>query len=116
MEWLPLPGSGIGLGLAVAPTVVRRIMSSIEKEPMFAIELIQSMRTGTFGEFVVMGSQYKDQAGDRHWYIALLTGPEPARIHHVIAGELPDELTVDERDAVIQAITLWERQPLSKPN
>jgi hypothetical protein len=84
---------------------------------MSAIELIQSMRTGTFGEFVVMGSQYKDEAGDRHWYIALLTRPEPvANIHHVIAGELPDELTVDERDAVIAAIRLWESQPLSSPN
>jgi hypothetical protein len=84
---------------------------------MAAIELIQSMRVGTFGDFVVMGSQYKDQAGDRHWYIALLTGPDPvARIHHVIAGELPDELTVDERDAVIAAIRLWERLPLSRPN
>ncbi len=83
---------------------------------MSAIELIQSMRVATFGEFVVMGSQYKDDAGDLHWYIALLTGPEPvARIHHVIAGELPDELTVDERDAVIEAVTSWERQPLSNP-
>jgi hypothetical protein len=75
------------------------------------------MRVGIFGEFVVLGSQYKDDAGDRHWYIALLTGPEPIpTIHHVIDGELPDELTVDERDAVIQSIRLWEAQPLSKPN
>ena len=84
---------------------------------MGAIELIQNMRVGTFGNFVVLGSQYKDGAGDQHWYIALLTGPEPvARIHHVIDGELPDELTVDERDAVIAAIRLWESQPLSRPN
>ena len=84
---------------------------------MGAIELIQSMRVGTFGNFVVLGSQYKDGAGDQHWYIALLTGPEPvARVHHVIYGELPDELTVDERDAVIAAIRLWESQPLSRPN
>jgi hypothetical protein len=84
---------------------------------MAAIELIQSMRVGTFGDIVVLGSQYKDEVGDRHWYIALLTGPEPvANIHHVIAGELPDELTVDERDAVITAIRLWESQPLSTPN
>jgi hypothetical protein len=84
---------------------------------MDTIEVIQSMRIGKFGDFVLMGSQYKDEAGDRHWYIALLTGPEPvARIHHVIAGELPDELTVDERDAVIAAIRLWESQPLSWPN
>jgi hypothetical protein len=84
---------------------------------MDTIEVVQSMRVGTFGDFVVLGSQYKDEAGDRHWYIALLTGPEPvASIHHVIAGELPDELTVDERDAVIEAIRLWESQPLSRPN
>jgi hypothetical protein len=49
--------------------------------------------------------------------LALLTGPEPvANIHHVIAGELPDELTVDERDAVIAAIRLWEAQPQLRPN
>jgi hypothetical protein len=84
---------------------------------MAAIELIQSMRVGIFGDFVVMGSQYKDGEGDRHWYIASLTGPEPvANIHHVIAGELPDELTVDQRDAVIAAIRMWESQPLSSPN
>jgi hypothetical protein len=84
---------------------------------MDTIEVIQSMRIGTFGDFVVLGSQYKDESGGRHWYIALLTGPEPvARIHHVIAGELPEELTVDERDAVIEAIRLWESQPLSRPN
>ena len=77
----------------------------------------QSMKSGTFGGFVVTGSKYSDEAGERHWYIALLAGPETAtKIYHVIAGELPDELTVDERDAVIQAIRLWEAQPLSRPN
>jgi hypothetical protein len=51
---------------------------------MDAIELIQSMRVGTFGDFVVLGSQYKDEAGDRHWYIALLTGPEPVANKHTL--------------------------------
>ena len=84
---------------------------------MAAIELIQSMRVGTFGDFVVLGSQYKDEAGDRHWYIALLAGPEPVtRIYGVVAGEMPEDLTVDERDAVIEAIRLWESQPPSRPN
>jgi hypothetical protein len=74
------------------------------------------MKTGTFGGFVVMGSQYCDEEGERHWYIAL-AGPDPAtKVYHVVAGELPDELTVDERDAVIQAVRLWESQPLSRPN
>jgi hypothetical protein len=84
---------------------------------MTRAEVTQSMQIGTFGGFVVMGSQYRDEAGDRHWYIALLAGPEPVtRIHHLIAGELPKELTMDERDAVIQAIKLWELQPLLRPN
>jgi hypothetical protein len=39
---------------------------------MAPIELIQSMRVGTFSDFVVLGSQYKDEAGDRHWYIPSL--------------------------------------------
>jgi hypothetical protein len=41
--------------------------------------------------------------------------------HHPAAGfefpgALPEELTVDERDAVIEAIKLWESKPLSKPD
>jgi hypothetical protein len=108
-----MPGSGLAGGRIYSG---RRIMSSTGKA-MAAIELIQSMRIGTFGDFVVMGSPYSDVAGDRLWYIALLTGPEPvANIHHVIAGELPDEPTIDERDAVIEAIRLWESQALSRPN
>ena len=64
-----------------------------------------------------MGSQYNDEAGERHWFIALLAGPEPeTKIYNVAAGELPNELTVDERDAVIQASRLSEAQPLSRPN
>jgi hypothetical protein len=84
---------------------------------MARAEVTQSMRVGTFGEFVVMGSQYRDEVGDLHWYIALLTGHGPVtRTHHVVDGELPEDLTADERDAVIQAIGLWESLPLSRPN
>jgi hypothetical protein len=84
---------------------------------MARAEVTQSMRIGTFGGFVVMGSQYRDEAGDLHWYVALLPGSEPViRVHHVLGGELPEDLTVAERDAVIQAIKLWESQPLSRPN
>ena len=84
---------------------------------MARAEVTQSMRIGMFGGFVVLGSQYRDEAGDQHWYVALLGGSEPVtRIHHVVAGELPEELTVDERDAVIEAIRLWESQPPSRPD
>jgi hypothetical protein len=84
---------------------------------MARAEVTQSMRVGTFGDFVVMGCQYRDEAGDEHWYIAVLTGPDPVtRTYHIVGGELPAELTTDERDAVIQAIRCWESEPLSRPN
>lgn len=80
-------------------------------------EVTQSIRIATFGEIAVMGSQYRDEAGDMHWYIALLTGPDPVRqLHHIVRGELPDGLTADERDAVSQAIRSRESQPMSRPN
>ena len=84
---------------------------------MARTEVTQNMRIGTFGEIVVMGSQYRDEAGDTHWYIALLSGPDPVtRLHHIVGRELPDQLTADERNAVIQAIRSWESQPISRPN
>ena len=82
-------------------------------------EIVQSMRAGSFGGFVVLGSQYWDEIGELHWYIALLPEQAPApgtRIYHVMAGEVPDELTGDERHAVIEAIRSWESQPASRPN
>jgi hypothetical protein len=49
--------------------------------------------------------------------VALLAGPHaPTNTYHVVAGALPEELTVEERDSVIQPIRLWEAQPLSRPN
>lgn len=87
------------------------------EQTMNQAEVIQSMRVGTFGDFIVLGSQYRDQVGEIHWYIAVLPDQGPNnRIYHVIAGELPDELDQDERHAVIEAIRLWESQPISRPN
>lgn len=84
---------------------------------MSPAEVVQSMRAGAFGGFVVLGSQYRDETGQLHWCIALLPGQDPnTRIYHVIGGELPDELDQDERHAVIDAIRPWESQPASMPN
>jgi hypothetical protein len=75
------------------------------------------MRTGVFDGFILLGSQYRDQVGELHWYIALLPKRSSApTIYHVVAGELPDELTGDERQAVMMAIRSWEDQPSSRPN
>lgn len=81
------------------------------------VEVIQSMRTGTFAGFTVLGSQYRDEDGDQHWYVAVLAEPDAAATtYHVRSGEIPDELKGDEREAVIQAIKLWDAQPLSRPD
>jgi hypothetical protein len=50
------------------------------------------------------GKAVQDEVGDLHWCVALLVGPEPMKIHHVAAGELPEELTIDGQDAVTEAI------------
>lgn len=75
------------------------------------------MRTGAFGDFVLLGSQYKDETGELNWYIALLPrGESETRIYHIVGGELPDGLVAEERDVVIQAIRLWEAEPISRPS
>ena len=75
------------------------------------------MRTGIFGEFQVLGSQYRDEVGELHWYVALLCSENSSpKIHHILDGLLPEQLVKDERDAVIEAITLWEREPTARPN
>lgn len=75
------------------------------------------MRAGTFGEFVVLGSQYRDQAGELKWYVALVAVDcSPSKIRQVLSGELPEGLPRDQREAILQAINLWKSQPASRPN
>jgi hypothetical protein len=79
--------------------------------------VIQSMRMGTFGGFKVLGSQYRDEIGEHHWYVALLPSEKPSpTIHHILAGLIPEQLEQEERDAIIEALTLWEREPAARPN
>jgi hypothetical protein len=71
----------------------------------------QGIRTGTFGEFVILGSQYEDRGGELNWCVAVVAGQDSTiRVRHIIAGELPEALRSDEWDAVVQAIELWESQ------
>ncbi len=75
------------------------------------------MRTGTFCDYIVLGSQYRDHIGELNWYVALLPDWDfTTTIYHVVAGDLPDELTGDKRHAVIEAIRSWEQQPATRPN
>jgi hypothetical protein len=80
-------------------------------------EVVQSMRAATFGEFVVLGSQYRDRTGELKWYVALVAlNGSPSKIRHVLSGEWPEGLTPDQGEAMAEAICLWESQPESRPN
>jgi hypothetical protein len=75
------------------------------------------MRAGTFGEFVVLGSQYRDQAGELRWYVALVAvNGSQSKIRQVLSGEVPENLAQDEREAMVKAICLWDSQPAFRPN
>jgi hypothetical protein len=73
-------------------------------------EVVQSMRVGVFSGFEVIGSQYRDQSEELHWYIALLLR-DGTKIRHVWRGEVPEGLDQDEREATVEAIWFWESQP-----
>jgi hypothetical protein len=80
-------------------------------------EVIQSMRAVTFGDFTVLGSQYRDQSGELRWYVALLSKDWPNfKIRHVMKGEAFEGFTQDEREVVAEAIEFWESEPASRPN
>jgi hypothetical protein len=83
------------------------------------VEVVQSMRRGIFGDFVVLGSQYRDRNGELHWYVALfpehIAQPHP-RIHHVLRREIPEGAAQNEQEAILEAISLWESEPASRPN
>ena len=84
---------------------------------MSRAEVLQSMRTREFDEFVVRGCQYQNEGGERHWYVALTSSQaQGTRIYHVRAGERPDGLNGDVLKAVMEAIHSWEYEPSSRPN
>jgi hypothetical protein len=90
---------------------------SIWRADVNRVEVVHSMRVGAFGEFVVLGSQYQDHQGEMHWYVAVIAGRcSHAKIHHVLRGKMPEGAGEDEREAMIEAIWLWESEPASKPN
>jgi hypothetical protein len=65
----------------------------------------------------VLGSQYLDGRGCLNWYVAVLSGQNSTpQIHHIVAGELFENLRSNERDAVSRAIEFWESQPVVRPH
>lgn len=84
------------------------------KQPM---TVRQSIRTDKFGCVTVLGSQYRDQNGVLHWYFPVLSEQNNnIRIHHVSGGELPTHIDSADREALMEAIDLWESPPGPQPN
>ena len=81
------------------------------------VTVLQSMRTGRFGDVNVLGSQYRDQNAAKHWYFAVWSERNTnVRIHRVSNRELPAQLDSIDQEALLKAIELWEASPASQPN
>jgi hypothetical protein len=81
------------------------------------ISVIQSLRAGSFEDVTVLGSQYRDHTGASHWYVAVSSEWNPrVRIYRLPGGELPDHVCLADRQALLEAIDLWEHSPASQPS
>jgi hypothetical protein len=80
--------------------------SRLMKQP---VKILQSMRAGRFGDLTVLGSQYIDRNRVSHWCCAVWSEQEPdVRTYWISATDLPENLTGKHREAVLQAIRMWE--------
>jgi hypothetical protein len=76
---------------------------------------LQSLRTGSFEDLTVLGSQYCDHTGVSHWYVAVLSEQDVrVRIYRLPGGELPDHVDSADREALLEAIDVWEQTPASR--
>jgi hypothetical protein len=81
------------------------------------VTVLQSMRTDRFGDVTVLGSQYRDQDRATHWYFAAWSERNAnVRIHRVTNRELSAYLDSIDREALLEAIELWEASPASRPS
>jgi hypothetical protein len=85
---------------------------TVKKKP---IRGLQSLRTGSFEDLTVLGSQYCDHTGVSHWYVAVLSEQDVrVRIYSLPGGELPDHVDSADREALLEAIDVWEQTPASR--
>ena len=79
---------------------------SLMKQP---VKILQSMRAGRFGDLTVLGSQYVDRNRVSHWCCAVWSEQNPdVQTYWISAADLPENLTEKHREAVLQAIRMWE--------
>jgi hypothetical protein len=87
------------------------------KEVKKHLTVLQSLRSGRFDHVTVLGSQYRDHTGASNWYVAVSSEQNiRIRIYRLSGGELPDHVDLDDRQALLEAIQLWEYLPASQPN
>jgi hypothetical protein len=87
------------------------------KEVKKHIAVLQSLRAGRFEDVTVLGSQYRDHTGASNWYVAVSSERNiRVRIYRLSGGELPDHVDLADRQALLEAIQLWEYLPASQPN
>jgi hypothetical protein len=87
------------------------------KEVKKHITVLQSLRAGRFEDVTVLGSQYRDHTGATSWYVAVSSERNiSVRIYRLSDGELPDHVDLADRQALLDAIHLWEYLPASQPN
>jgi hypothetical protein len=81
------------------------------------IRVLQSLRAGRFEDVTVLGSQYRDHSGASSWYVAVSSERNiRVRIYRLSGGELPDHVDLADREALLEAIHLWEHLPASQPS
>jgi hypothetical protein len=81
------------------------------------IRVLQTLRIGNFEDLTVLGSQYCDHTGVSHWYVAVLSEHDVrVRIYRLPGGELPDHVYLADRQALLEAVDMWEQTPASQPN
>jgi len=87
------------------------------KEVKKHLIVLQSLRSGRFDDVTVLGSQYRDHTGASNWYVAVSSEQNiRIRIYRLSGGELPDHVDLADRQALLEAIQLWEYLPASQPN
>ena len=78
------------------------------------LTLLQSMRqNNSFADFTVLGSQYENEDGMREWHLAVWSESfTKVRTYWVSEDRKPQQLMGVYLEAVNQAISMWEAEPV----
>jgi hypothetical protein len=78
------------------------------------LTLLQSMRlNNSFADFTVLGSQYENDDGIREWHLAIWSESYTRiRSYWVSEERKPERLMGADLEAVDQAISKWEAEPI----